>query len=111
MDGPDAAVLLEVRRGLRVPILGMEDMRAGLLGARDLGVDEWHGLFAALDIEATGGVGEVVLDVDDEKRGSRVVGCHGLSEILCTAAVSSGSARWLVYQDLWHCYQKSLAPS
>ena len=76
MDRPDAAVFLEMRGRLGMPVLGVEDGRAGRAGAVDLAIDERHDLLAALDVEAALGVGEIVLNVDDQQRGSRVIGSH-----------------------------------
>jgi hypothetical protein len=76
MDRPDATVLLEMGRRFRVPVLRVEDPCAGHFGGVDLRVDKRHYLFAALDVKVALRIGEVVLDVDDEQGGSRVVRRH-----------------------------------
>ena len=70
---PDASVLLEVRGHRRVPVLGVDHEGIGRLGLLDLAVDGVDHVFAAADVEAAIGMGEVVLHVDDKQSGGRVV--------------------------------------
>jgi hypothetical protein len=74
--GPDPAVLLKVRRALRVPVLRVDDQRTRVDRRGHLVVHEGNDLLRAPDVEAADRVGEVVLDVDDEQGGPRVVIGH-----------------------------------
>ena len=51
----------------RVPVLGEHDEGPGRSAPCDLGVDRRDDLGAALDRQAAGRVGEIVLDVDDDQ--------------------------------------------
>ena len=71
---PDAAVLLEVRCRRRVPVLGVDDGCAGVLRRADeLALTGVTMSSPPCDVQPAAGVGEVVLDVDDEQRGRCVV--------------------------------------
>ena len=76
VDRPDAAVLGEVRRGRRVPVLGGDDDRAVGAGHLDLAVDRRDDRVTAADGQAARGVGEIVLDVDDDEGGPGPVALH-----------------------------------
>jgi hypothetical protein len=52
-------------------------MRTGCTGPPDLGVDHGHDVFAAPHVQAAIRLGKVVLDVDYQERGGRVVVGHG----------------------------------
>src|SRR5688572_2406705 len=64
VDGPDAAVLLEMWRGRRMPVLGVDDRSARALGLLDEVVDAADDILPAPDVQRALGVGEVVLHVD-----------------------------------------------
>src|SRR5262245_31534974 len=68
VHGPDPAVLLEVRRRLGMPVLRVEDRRPSVPGLLDQVVDLVHHSLPAGHRQASRRIGEVVLDVDDEKR-------------------------------------------
>src|SRR5262245_51079122 len=70
MYRPDASVFREVGRDRRMPILGQNDCRSARLCSADFPVDDRHHPLAAGHVEAPGRIGEVVLNIDDEK-GSR----------------------------------------
>ena len=76
MDRPDAAVLREVGRVLGMPVLGQDDVGAGGSRLRDLAVDGRDDLLAGGHVQAARGVGEVVLDVDDDERHARSIVGH-----------------------------------
>src|SRR5690606_7466609 len=76
VNRPDPAVLGEVGSGLGMPILGVDDGRSGSDGRPDLLIQIADGVLAIVDVEASGRVGEIVLDVDDNECGTRVVS-HG----------------------------------
>ncbi len=56
-----------------MPVLGVDHQGIGGLGLLDLAVDGMDHVFAPADIEAAIGMGEIVLHVDDEQSGGRVV--------------------------------------
>jgi len=56
-----------------VPILRVHDRGASRQGASRLGVHSRHDLLAALDVQASGRIGEIVLDVHYQQAGMRVV--------------------------------------
>src|SRR5690606_34859348 len=63
----DAAVPGEVGRDGRVPVAAVDHGSAGSGCARDLAVDEGDQGFAAADVEAARGVGEVVLYIESAR--------------------------------------------
>src|SRR6185503_1627376 len=73
MDGPDAAVLREVRCRLGMPVLGIDDRGAGVLCRCYLNVDGVDDVLAADHVQPARRVGEVVLHVDDQEGGLPVV--------------------------------------
>ena len=78
--GQMPAVLLEVRRGFRVPVLGVEDARPGRPGRSISRLTTGTTSLAALDVQAAGGIGEIVLDVDDDQRCSGIVAWASAAE-------------------------------
>ena len=78
VDGPDAAVLGEVRSVGGVPVLRVGHGRPRNQRAFDLGVHERDDLVAAAHAEAAGRVGEVVLEIDHHERNERVVASRGI---------------------------------
>ena len=83
VDRPDAAVLREMGRRRRVPVLGRHDDRAVVAGHRDLAVDRRDDGVAAGHAQAAGRIGEIVLDVDDDEGGAGRVSLHGTSVAQC----------------------------
>ena len=76
MVRPDAAVVREVRRDGRVPVLGVDDGGPCLERRGDQRIDGRHDLLATRHVQAARRIGEVVLDIDHDERGPRVeVGC------------------------------------
>ena len=59
-----------------MPVLGVEDGRAGNPRLCDLGIDEGHDLLAAGDVQAACRIGKVVLHIDHDERRRRVVDGH-----------------------------------
>jgi len=74
MDRPDAAVLREVGRRWRVPVLGVRDERARREGCAGRRVDDGDDPLRAADAERALRVREVVLDVDEQQRGLAIEG-------------------------------------
>jgi hypothetical protein len=74
VDRPHAAVLGEVRRVRRVPVLRVHDERPGGPCGPDLVVDRGDHALAPRHVQAALRVREVVLDVDDDERGPCVIG-------------------------------------
>jgi hypothetical protein len=60
-----------------MPVLGRDDERAGVECLPDGGVDGGHDPVATGHREASGGIGEVILQVDDHESGAFVVSDHG----------------------------------
>ncbi len=73
VDRPEPAVLVEVRRRFGMPILGVDDARARSPSVRDLPIDGADHPLAAGDVQVSARIGEVVLDIDDNQRGSLIV--------------------------------------
>src|SRR5687767_6566367 len=98
VNGPDPAVLGEVRRRLGVPVLGVHHER--LAGGRgpDLAVDDRHDGLALRDRQAARRIGEVVLEVDDHEGRSPVVALHPrtLPQVCRTGRWWLTTARWSV---------------
>jgi hypothetical protein len=78
MDGPDASILLEVSRDLRMPVLGEGHEGPRLTGPGDLLVSEGHDLLSIGHVKASVDIGEVVLDVHDDKGALGVEFGHAL---------------------------------
>ena len=76
VDGPDASILLEVRSVGWVPVLRVDDASAGGLSGSDSVVEGRDDLVAATHGEAAAGVGEVVLDIDDDEGGVLIPADH-----------------------------------
>jgi hypothetical protein len=76
VDGPDSAVLPEVRSDRGMPVLRVYDRRAAIEGALDLTVQERNDLLAASHVQAAPRVGEIVLHVDDDQGRPKVVLDH-----------------------------------
>ena len=76
MDGPESAVLLEVGRVGRVPVLGEDDQRAGRGGLVDGAVGVGDDGVGAADGERPVGMREVVLHVNHDQRGASVERGH-----------------------------------
>ena len=71
---PHAAILLEVGRVGWMPVLGVQHGRAGPASGGDLGIARIDHLGGAGHRERAGGIGEVVLHVDDDECRGRAVG-------------------------------------
>ena len=114
VDRPDPAVLREVRRRLRVPVLGVEDAGARLPGHLDLGVDPRNDPGAPGHRQPAGWVGEIVLDVHDDERRGRVVALHvrSVSGSLrpMTMPLFSGSAPRRNASSTWRLSQREETP-
>src|SRR3546814_7792121 len=83
VDGPRAALRREVGRLRRVPVLGVDDERAGGAGRGDQLVHPRDDVVALGHVEAPAGVGEVVLHVDHHEGGPIVeaLGSHLVSSV------------------------------
>ena len=73
VDRPGPAVLGEVRRDRRVPVLRVDDQRVGSPRGADLGLDRRQDRRRAGHGEAACRIGEVVLDVDHDEGRPEVV--------------------------------------
>src|SRR4051794_19095774 len=86
MGRPRTAVLCEVRGDRGMPVLGVKNRRAGILGGADLGVHHWYDKLAAGDVQPTRRVGKIILYVDDDQRRPRCVLLHAAILPVVTAS-------------------------
>jgi len=65
-----------------MPVRRVDDVGTSLLRLGDLGVDERHHDLSPAHVQVAAGVGEVVLHVDHDERGLRIVrdAMHDLSD-------------------------------
>ena len=85
VDRPDAAVLREMWRRRRVPILGRHDDRAVVARRLDLAIDPRDEGRSVGHAQAAGRIGEIVLDIDHDEGGTGRVSLHGRSVAQSTA--------------------------
>jgi hypothetical protein len=73
VDRPDPSVCGEMRSVGGVPVLCVENRRAGLTCPLDFRVHYGHYLRAARDRQTAGWIGEVVLEIDDHEPDVRAI--------------------------------------
>ena len=89
MHRPYPAILSEVRRRLRVPILRVGNRVTSTYGRQNLTVDVFQHAFRPVDIQAATLISEVVLHVNHYQRGRLIVVVSHCRSTLATVAVLS----------------------